>query len=94
MGKRGTIVIPARMRRLYGIEEGDLIIAEGTEDGILIRPATVVPLEVYTPERRAEFLLSNATDADDYAEAADEVREMGLDPEEIPHEKPPGVGDS
>jgi hypothetical protein len=30
-------------------------------------------------------------DADDYAGAVAEVRRMGLDPEAIPHYKPPGA---
>jgi hypothetical protein len=30
-------------------------------------------------------------DAADYADAVTEVREMGLDPDTIPHDKPPGV---
>ena len=85
VGKRGAIVIPAALRRRFGIEEGSLVIAEDREEGILIRPAVAVPLESYTPERRAEFLLSNAVDAGDYARAQEEVRKMGLDPAAIPH---------
>lgn len=92
IGKRGTVVIPAEMRRLYGIEEGDLVIAEGTDEGILLRPAAVVPLETYTLERKAEFLLSNAVDASDYARAREEVRRLGLDPARIRHERPAGAG--
>jgi AbrB family looped-hinge helix DNA binding protein len=91
VGKRGTVVIPAALRRRYGIEEGALVVAEPREDGVLIRPALVLPLEVYTPERKAQFLLSNAVDAADYAGAVAEVRRMGLDPGTIPHYKPPGV---
>jgi AbrB family looped-hinge helix DNA binding protein len=87
VGKRGTIVIPAALRRRFGIEEGSLVTAEDREEGILIRPAVAVPLESYTPERRAEFLLSNAVDAGDYARAQEEVRKMGLDPAAIPHHK-------
>ena len=87
VGKRGAIVIPAALRRRFGIEEGSLVIAEDREEGILIRPAVAVPLESYTPERRAEFLLSNAVDAGDYARAQEEVRKMGLDPAAIPHHK-------
>ena len=49
VGKRGTIVIPAALRRRFGIEEGSLVIAEDREEGILIRPAVAVPLESYTP---------------------------------------------
>ena len=59
----------------------------GSRDGEASEVATP-PVEVYSPERIAEFLLSNAVDADDYAEAVEEVRKMGLDPDSIPHEKP------
>ena len=88
VGKRGTMVIPAKLRKRFGIEEGTLIIAEEHGDGILIRPAVAVPVEAYTPERVAEFLLSNAVDADDYADAIERVKWMGLDPDTIPHTKP------
>jgi AbrB family looped-hinge helix DNA binding protein len=91
VGKRGTIVLPAKLRRRFGIEEGSLVVAEEREDGVLIRPAVALPIEVYSPERRAEFLLSNAVDAKDYARAVEEVRKMGLDPAKIPHRKPSGV---
>ncbi|MBA2670096.1 MAG: AbrB/MazE/SpoVT family DNA-binding domain-containing protein [Gemmatimonadetes bacterium] len=88
VGKRGTVVIPAPLRRRFGIEEGSLVIAEERPEGILIRPAVALPLETYTPERRAEFLLSNAVDAEDYASAVREVRGMGLDPNRIVHRRP------
>ncbi len=87
--KRGTVVIPAALRRRFGIEEGSLVIAEGREEGILIRPAVAVPLEGYSQERKAEFLLSNAVDGEDYARAEEEeVRKMGLDPAAIRHRRP------
>jgi AbrB family looped-hinge helix DNA binding protein len=91
VGKRGAVVIPARLRQQYGIEEGSLVIAEARKDGILIRPAPMPPVEVYTPRRRAEFLLSNAVDAKEYARAVREVRKMGLDPATVPHRKPAGA---
>lgn len=88
VGKRGAVVIPSALRRRFGIEEGSLVLAEERPDGILIRPAVALPLETYTPERRAEFLLSNAVDAADYATAVREVRALGLDPDKIPHHRP------
>ena len=88
VGKRGTFVIPAKLRRRFGIEEGSEVIAEATPEGILIRPAVTVPLEVYSRERKAEFLMSNAVDAEDYRHAMEEVREMGLDPADIEHKRP------
>lgn len=68
-----------------------MVIAEARPDGVLIRPAEVVPVEIYTPERRAEFLLSTAVDAEDYARAVADVRAMGVDPAAIPHSKPSGA---
>ena len=87
-GKRGAVVIPAPLRRRYGIEEGSLVVAEARPDGILIRPAVAVPIEIYTPERKAEFLLSNAVDAADYAWAVKQVNALGLEPKTIPHRRP------
>ena len=88
VGKRGTVVIPAALRRRFGIQEGSLVITEEREEGVLIRPAVVMPVEVYTPERQAEFLLSNAVDEEDYTRAREEVRKLGLDPDAILHHKP------
>jgi AbrB family looped-hinge helix DNA binding protein len=88
VGKRGTLVIPAKLRRRFGLTEGSAVIAEETEEGILIRPAATIPIEIYSVERRAEFLLSNAVDAADYARARAAVQEMGVDPDDVPHQRP------
>ena len=88
IGKRGAVVIPAGLRRKYGFEEGSLVVAEAREEGVLLRPAVALPLERYTPERKAEFLLNNAVTPRDYAWALEEVKKMGIDPKTIPHEKP------
>lgn len=89
VGKRGTLVIPAAMRRRFGLDEGALVIAEERPEGILIRPAVAIATETYTPERKAAFLLENAVDARDYAAARDAVRRMGLEPNRIAHGRPP-----
>lgn len=88
VGKRGAVVVPAKLRKRFGIEEGTLVTAEAREDGILIRPAVLVPVEKYSPERKAEFLLSTATSAADYRRARREVKKLGLDPDSIPHRRP------
>ena len=89
VGKRGTIVIPARFRQLYGMTEGSMLVAEARPEGLLLRPAEVVPVEIYTDERIAEFLLNNSVDEEDYQAARAEVVKLGLDPDEIDHD-PPG----
>lgn len=88
IGRRGTFVIPARLRRMFGLEEGSHVIAEETPDGILIRPAVTVPIEVWPADRKAAFLLTNAVDRADYRRAVEEVRRMGLDPAAIEHVRP------
>jgi AbrB family looped-hinge helix DNA binding protein len=87
VGKRGAVVIPARLRRRFGLSEGSFVMTEEREEGVLIRPAAVMPIEVYSLRRRAEFLLNNAVDARDYRRARAEVRRLGFDPDEIPHRK-------
>lgn len=88
IGRRGTLVLPASVRRSYGFEEGATALIEEQDGAILIRPAVVLPVEVYAPARKAAFLLSGALDAADYEAACEEVRRMGLDPVSIPHSKP------
>lgn len=45
-----------------------------------MKPSTV---EKYTRERKAEFLLSNATTKADYRKTRQAVRKLGLDPDKI-----------
>jgi AbrB family looped-hinge helix DNA binding protein len=91
VGKRGAVVIPAGLRRKYGFEEGSLVVAEPRAEGVLLRPVVTLPVEIYTPERKAEFLLNNAITREDYEWAVKEVRKLGLDPKTIPHERPKGL---
>lgn len=52
---RGLIALPAEMRKAAGIRPQDSLIAETTPEGILLRPALTLLIEIYTPERTAEF---------------------------------------
>jgi AbrB family looped-hinge helix DNA binding protein len=87
IGKRGTVVIPAKTRKRYKLDEGSPMLIEEREDGILMRPAVTTPVdvEIYTPERLSEFFLNNAMDKEDYLEARKEVETMGIDPDSIDH---------
>jgi len=55
LNSRGTLTLPKAMRHLLGIDHGGRIIAETSEDGILLRPGVAFPIEVYTDARVAEF---------------------------------------
>ena len=54
--ERGTLTLPASVRKSLGISGKQQFIVETTAQGeILLRPALVVPTELYSPERIAEF---------------------------------------
>lgn len=55
VGKRGTIIVPAKLRRRYGIEEGALVTAEAREDGVLIRPRSSSPSNATAPNAKRNF---------------------------------------
>ncbi len=59
--------------------------AKRARKAISRRTSTV---EHYTPRQLAQFLLENATDAQDYARARRDVRKLGLDPDRVPHDPP------
>lgn len=44
-------MLPAALRRRFGLEKGATVIAEAREDGILIRPVAVIPRS----EKRRSF---------------------------------------
>ena len=88
IGRNGTVVIPAKMRRRFGIKDGGLVIVEETADGLSIRPAVALPVEIYSARRKAEFLLNNVVAVADYKRAVRAVRKLGVDPDDIPHKAP------
>lgn len=44
VGKRGTVVLPARLRRRLAMDDDSLLVAEELAGGILLRPAVAVPV--------------------------------------------------
>jgi bifunctional DNA-binding transcriptional regulator/antitoxin component of YhaV-PrlF toxin-antitoxin module len=52
---RGLIALPAEMWKAAGIRPHDSLIAETTPEGILLRPEVTLPVEIFLPERVAEF---------------------------------------
>lgn len=57
---RGVVSLPAKLRRAIGIKADDLLIAETTPDGILLRPTVTLPVEIYTQDRIREFVSEEA----------------------------------
>ena len=57
LGSKGQISIPRPALQRLGLAGGELLIVETTADGaIVLRPAAVYPIEIYSDERVSEFL--------------------------------------
>ena len=69
--KRGVLTLPVRFRRQLGLTGDNLVIAESTGDGVLLRPAVALPIEIYSDERVREF---DESEAELAAELESEVR--------------------
>ena len=61
---RGTITLPAKLRRALGIAADDQLIAETTPEGLLLRPGVTLPIEIYSERRIQEFDEAEAQLAD------------------------------
>ena len=53
--RRGVVTLPAKLRRALGIRTDDQLIAEATPEGLLLRPAVTLPVEMYSETRVREF---------------------------------------
>lgn len=58
---RGVVTLPASLRRAVGIKADDQLIDEATPEGLLLRPAVTLPIEMYNAKRIREF---DAAEAD------------------------------
>jgi bifunctional DNA-binding transcriptional regulator/antitoxin component of YhaV-PrlF toxin-antitoxin module len=56
---RGTLTLPKEMRRRLGVDRQAQVVAEETDQGILLRPGVTFPVELYSAERLAEFRRHN-----------------------------------
>ena len=55
INSRGVVTLPAKLREALGLKADDQLIAETTPEGLLLRPAVTLPIEIYGAEREAEF---------------------------------------
>jgi AbrB family looped-hinge helix DNA binding protein len=60
ISERGVITLPAKLRQALGLSANDQLIAETTSDGLLLRLAVTLPVEIYSDERLREFDESEA----------------------------------
>lgn len=60
LGKKGQVSLPAAVLRKLGLQGAATLLVETTDDGaVVLRPAGVYPIELYTDARIAEFDKAN-----------------------------------
>jgi bifunctional DNA-binding transcriptional regulator/antitoxin component of YhaV-PrlF toxin-antitoxin module len=59
INERGTLTLPKEMRLRLGVAANAQVVAEETDDGILLRAGVTFPVEIYSDKRVAEFRRNN-----------------------------------
>lgn len=71
LGKKGQVSLPAGVLRRLGLQGSETLIVEATEDGaVILRPAAVAPVEIYSDARVREFETANRGTAAEDARVA------------------------
>lgn len=55
VSSRGSITLPATVRRQLGLADGDVLTVEIRDGAVVLTPAHVTEVELYTDERLREF---------------------------------------
>ncbi len=65
LGKKGQVTIPRAILRSVGLTADAPLLVQASPDGaIVLRPAAVYPIEIYSDERVEEFEHENAVPED------------------------------
>jgi AbrB family looped-hinge helix DNA binding protein len=76
LGKKGQISIPKVILDRLGLEGEMMLLVEATPDGsILLRPAGVYPIEIYSDARVREFLDEDEMSAEEITRVREAVED-------------------
>jgi len=78
--RRGVITLPSKLREALGLKADDHLIAETTPEGLLLRPAVTLPIEIYSPDREREFDAAEAELAEVLREGSKVRKQIGRRP--------------
>lgn len=56
VSQRGQITLPASLRKKFGLQGGGPLIIEDRDGEIVLKPAVVMEVELYSDEQIAEWL--------------------------------------
>jgi AbrB family looped-hinge helix DNA binding protein len=80
LGKRGNLVLPAKLRRQFGLEDGSLLIVEASADEIRLRPAILHSQATASQEDRdyAIYMLLNSRTQEEWDANLVATLELGV----------------
>ena len=64
VSSRGQITLPASMRKHLGIEPGTTLVIEERNGELMLKPAVVLEIELYSDEQIAQWDREDALSAD------------------------------
>jgi AbrB family looped-hinge helix DNA binding protein len=65
LGRNGQLSLPRSVMKRLHLRGNETLLLDVSEDGVIqLRPAAVLPIEMYTPERIAEFERESEIDED------------------------------
>ena len=57
---RGQLTLPAKLRKRLGIEPGGVVVAEEKDGALVLRPAVVMPVRLYSDEEVREWTVAES----------------------------------
>lgn len=77
LGKKGQLSVPREVMERLGLRGGDVLVLEVTDEGgIVLQPAGVYPLEVYSNRRVEEFLDADRLSEDEKEKLSRNARDQ------------------
>ena len=74
LGRNGQLSLPRSVMKRLHLQGNETLLHDVSDDGVIrLRPAAVLPIEMYTPERIAEFERECEVDEDTRAAARQAV---------------------
>ena len=67
VSSRGQLTLPSDLRKRFGIDKGGVVVLEERDNELVLKPAVVLEIEMYSDSQIAEW------DAEDRLDPADRV---------------------
>lgn len=68
VSSRGQITLPASIRKRIGIQEGSAVVIEDRGSEVVLKPAAIFEIEIYSGKQIAEWEAADRMSADEKAD--------------------------